>query len=143
MHLSSLLLFTIRLCSQSGSGIGATMTFSCSNSEACLCDNMAWMTEEDITKPTKPKTNSSVMDPYCKGLRYLKIVGLPIKISNADDGVTATFEDHGRRRKCVINAGEILAIQTRVKDFSEQEDFLFSVNSGQLPTPLHSILLPL
>ena len=73
-----------------------------------------WLNTKKITTtyPTKPKTNSSVMYPYCKGMRYLKVVGLPLKITTDKGGVT-TFKDMGRRRKCGINAGEVFPIKTR------------------------------
>lgn len=47
---------------------------------------------------------SSVMDPYVRGMRYLKVIGLPVRISVKDRGVV-TFSDRFRRTKCGIKVG--------------------------------------
>ena len=50
---------------------------------------------------------ASVMEPYVRGMRYLKIVGLPVKISVKEGGVV-TFSDRLRRTKCGIKVGNNL-----------------------------------
>ena len=47
---------------------------------------------------------ASVMEPYVRGMRYLKIIGLPVKISVKEGGVV-TFSDRLRRTKCGIKVG--------------------------------------
>ena len=47
---------------------------------------------------------ASVMEPYVKGMRHLKVVGLPVRISVKDGGVV-TFSDRFRRTKCGVKVG--------------------------------------
>ena len=53
------------------------------------------------------KDKASVMEPYVKGMRHLKVVGLPVRISVKDGGVV-TFSDRFRRTKCGVKVGNIV-----------------------------------
>ena len=50
------------------------------------------------------KCKTSVMEPYVKGMRHLKVVGLPVRISVNEGGVI-TFSDRFRRTKCGVKVG--------------------------------------
>ena len=69
-------------------------------------------------EPAFPKTErpSSVMEPYRKGLRLVKFLGLPMKIKLSADG-NITFEDHLRLVKCSCASGNtnylVLAIDCK------------------------------
>ena len=69
-----------------------------------LHDTKAW--DQDRAAQ---EDKASVMGPYVKGMRLLKIVGLPLRIAIKDGGVV-TFEDWFRRTKCGIKVGEIIAL---------------------------------
>ena len=81
-----------------------TAKMETSDSGATLHDNIAW--DQDGGAQDK---KASVMGPYVKGMRLLKIIGLPERISVKDGGVV-TFEDRFRRTKCGIKVGEIIAL---------------------------------
>ena len=51
-----------------------------------------------------PENKASVMEPYVRGMRHLKLIGLPVRISVKDGGVV-TFSDRFRRTKCGIKVG--------------------------------------
>ena len=57
--------------------------------------------ESDSPKTERP---SSVMEPYRKGLRLVKFLGLPMKIKLSADG-NITFEDHLWLVKCSCASG--------------------------------------
>ena len=49
---------------------------------------------------------TSVMEPYVKGMRHLKVVGLPVRISVKEGGII-TFSDRFRRTKCGVKVGKV------------------------------------
>ena len=51
------------------------------------------------------KGKTSVMEPYVKGMRHLKVVGLPVRISVKEGGII-TFSDRFRRTKCGVKVGK-------------------------------------
>ena len=53
------------------------------------------------------KGKTSVMEPYVKGMRHLKVVGLPVRISVNEGGVI-TFSDRFRRTKCGVKVGNVM-----------------------------------
>ena len=46
------------------------------------------------------------MEPYLKGMHLLKLVGLPLKATLAEDG-SIVFEEHGRLLKGGLAAGNM------------------------------------
>ena len=51
--------------------------------------------------PSTSKASTSAMKPYIEGLRILKILGLPLKICEQDDG-SIVFKDNLRWVKCGV-----------------------------------------
>ena len=60
------------------------------------------MCSDTESKPSeKPST---IMEPYSKGLRFIKLLGLPMKMKLSKDG-NLIFEDHLRLLKCGCASG--------------------------------------
>ena len=53
-----------------------------------------------------PQRSLTIMEPYLKGMRLLKLVGLPLKATLAEDG-SIVFEEHGRLLKGGLAAGNM------------------------------------
>ena len=55
------------------------------------------------------KSQISIMEPYLKGLRLLKLLGLPLKTRYAEDG-SIEFEDHLRLVKGGSATGNVTQV---------------------------------
>ena len=62
----------------------------------------------NIHVPSGPqqKRSHTIMEPYLRGMRLMKLVGLPLKATLAEDG-SVVFEEHGRLVKGGFAAGNM------------------------------------
>ena len=51
-----------------------------------------------------PQRSLTIMEPYLKGMRLMKLLGLPLKTTLAEDG-SIVFEEHGRLLMGGLTAG--------------------------------------
>ena len=61
----------------------------------------SWSVDVNESNEVTQSTAWSSMQPYYKGLRLVKLLGLPFKINNKD-GRDVTFAENFRFMKCVI-----------------------------------------
>ena len=59
----------------------------------------------DIEEDEEVGDSKVIFEPYCKGLKWLKFLGLPLKILT-DDETTITFKEHRRFLKSGMEAGK-------------------------------------
>ena len=64
------------------------------------------MTSESNSQPSEKL--STIMEPYRKGLRFIKLLGLPMKMKLSKDG-NLIFEDHLRLLKCGCASGNTIS----------------------------------
>ena len=64
------------------------------------------MKVHDVPSDPLPQRSLTIMEPYLKGMRLMKLLGLPMKATLAEDG-SIVFEEHRRLLIGGIAAGNI------------------------------------